>query len=504
MKLAHFLGGAGILALSQVLSRALGVARDHTIAQIFGATGGTGIFQLDTYYAAFRLPDLLYNLLIVGVLSAAFVPLLAEQRDSEAVRRYASNTLNLLLVCTLILAGVLYLLSEPLTALLVPGYTPEATALTAKLLQIQLLAPVAFAASAVFGGLAQHYGRYGYYALAPVLYNLGIIVGALLWGSRYGVVGLAWGTALGAGLHAAIQLPGVLSAGFRWRAIWQPTALRTLVSLGSLRVLIQVLSQIGQIAIVYLASLIGVGALAVYQYAWNLASLPWGVVGVAVATTSYGTLARLASADPRGYHTTLRDSLTKIWFWVIPASAGLLLLSTPLTQLVLAGGSFTTQDTWLVSEALQILALGVPFVSSLPLLNNAYFARKNTRTPLWGALLGLVVLLLCGRVLAADPAWGSSGLALALTLSYVVGTVWLYRQLARTLPSLTAWVELAKTLAGTAIMSGSVWCALLFWPSATTTSMLLVQVLGLATLGGALYLGTMRLLSAQSLSPLLK
>ncbi len=510
------LGGVGLLAVSQLISRALGVWRDHLFAQIFGATGGEGIFQIDAYYAAFRLPDLVYSLLIFGALSAAFVPLITELKERDRENQFASNVLNVLFVSVFVLSIIIFVLAEPLTRLITPGFDAEQITLTAQLLRIQLLAPLFFTLSAVFGGLAQHFHRFTWYALAPVLYNAGIIFGALVWAGEYGVYGLAWGTVLGAGLHAVIQLPGVLRNGFKWQPVFYPRQLRGLFALAGPRMLSVGASQLQLVAITIFASIIGAGALAVFSYAWNLASLPLGVVGVAYATVSFAALARVAGNHGE-FFPLLQRNLLGVLFWAIPAATGLFVLREEITRLILAGGQFTEMDISLVAQSLAYLAPAIPFFTILPLLNNAFFAQKNTRVPLLAGLLALGTTILAAQLLATD--YYSNSLASAYTFANTIGSKFLMNLLAlvdanyypnglaiayalagvvsaglllfllRKKLVLPILKPLTKILLAAAALGGLVLSTANLW-EANSFGMLLAKVIVLSGLGASFYLAT--------------
>ena len=480
-----------LVAASQLLSRALGVYRDHIFADIFGATSGTGIFQLDTYYAAFRLPDLVYSLLILGTLSAAFVPLLAEKGE-RALNEFASNVLNVLFVGVLLLSAGIFVFAEPLTRLITPGFDLEQVALTAQLLRIQLLAPIFFSFSAVFGGLAQHFHRFAWYSLAPILYNAGIIFGALAFGKEFGVFALAWGVALGAFLHALVQLPGIFQGGFHWQAYFYPSQLREFFRLALPRVISIVAGQLQLVAITIFASLLGGGALAIFNYAWNLASLPLGVVGVAFAVTSFAALSKL-SDSPEKFRVKFHENLLSIFFWVIPASVGLFLLRTEITQLILQTGEFGANDVALVASSLAVFAFAVPAISLLPLLNNAFFARKNVRIPLLAGTISLVVVVFSALYITNESATTTLAAAYSRAAIIAAGTLLCF------LPRALQRIPLAafgKILLASAVLGGLVLGLRDLWVVEGFLQ-LLWKTLGIVGLGGAFYLALGKLLNTK-------
>lgn len=467
-----------LLAVSQLFSRLLGVLRDHLIAVHFGTTGA-GANNLDAYFAAFRVPDLVYTLLIFGTLSAAFVPLLAEQKTPADASRLASNTLNVLLVGVAILLAMLAAAAHSLVAVLVPGFTPEAKLLTAELLRIQLLAPFFFTLSAVLGGLAQHLHRFTWYALAPIFYNLGILTGLVFFTPEHGVVGLSWGVALGAGLHAAVQLPTLWRSKIHWQAVWQPRALGQFARLAVPRVVAVVAAQAEFLVLTFFASLVGAGALASFNYAWNLASLPLGVVGLAYATAGFATLSALAGRANEFAARLTRDCVG-VLFWSVPAAVGLLILRTEITQLILSGGAFTAADVTTVAGLLVPLSLAVPAFSLAPLLRNAYFAQKNTRLPLVAGLLTLATTAAGSALLRAE--FGTLALAGAFAAGAMVGLLFLGRALARQYPLPLAHAA-GKVLLAAAGLAATAWPLAHFW--VVDSLLLLVVKIAVVTAGGA-------------------
>jgi putative peptidoglycan lipid II flippase len=478
-----------ILAVSQLLSRILGVVRDATFAHVFGATGGVGIWSLDTYFAAFRLPDLIYSLLIFGTLSAAFIPLLAEKKTEEEVNHFASNTLNVLFIFVLILAVILFVFAKPFLHLITPGFDTAAITQTVLLLRIQLLAPIFFTISAVMGGLAQHFHKFVWYSLAPILYNGGIIFGAIVWGREFGVVGLSYGVALGSCLHALIQIPGMLRAGFRWQPVFRLRELRNLARLSIPRVIAVTASQLQFIAVTFFASLIGGGALAVFNYAYNLASLPLGVVGVAFATVSFAGLTRLVN-QPAEFSKVLRKNILGVLYWVIPSAIGLFVLRVEITQLILARGEFTATDVSLVAQSLAYLAVGIPFFSLLPILNNAFFAKKNTRIPLFANIFCLLITILAAYLLS--PRLASGGLSAAYSLAATVGIIFLFVLLKREV-AFTLGKTLWKIIFIGVVMGYLVWLGNSYF-AARDLIELVMKVAGSGLLGGGFYLLALKFL----------
>jgi len=473
---------------SQLVSRILGVFRDHLFANTFGATSGVGIFDLDTYFAAFRLPDLVYSLLVFGTLSAAFVPLLAEKKNGDELNKFTSNVFNVLFVGILILTGFIFIFAEPLTKMITPGFSSEKIVITAQLLRIQLLAPIFFTFSAIFGGLAQHFHKFVWYSLAPIFYNLGIIFGTIFWGQEFGVFGASWGVALGAFAHAAIQLPGIWRSGFRWKPVFHLRQLKPFLRLAGPRVVAVSASQLQFVTITIFASFVGGGTLTIFNFAWNLASLPLGVVGIAFATTSFAGLARLVKSRDE-FRIKLHANLLGVFFWTLPLAVGLFLLREEITRLILSGGLFSETDVMLVSQSVALFACAVPAMSIYPLLSNAFFAQKNTRVPLIISVFslsitGLGCYFLIGKYL-------SSGLTVAYASAAILGTTLLFLNLPRDFQKIP-FIKFSKILLSSILLGvlifivGKVWIAKDFFELA-------VKISALSILGGSFYLGATRI-----------
>ena len=488
--------GALLLACSQLISRMLGVVRDSVFASTYGASAGNGIYNLDTYFAAFRLPDLIYNLLIFGALSAAFVPLLTarEQQGQKAVDHLASGTLVAVCGATLVACAVAYVGAVPITHVIAPGLSGADSLQAAALLRIQLLAPIFFSFSAVFGALAQLRGQFAWYAVAPLLYNAGIIAGAYFGGAEYGVYAASWGVAAGAGLHALIQGVGVAHMGFRFRLKRGEHFADQcqLVRLGLPRMGALATQQIQLIIIAATATLLSAKALTVFNFAFNLVSLPLGIVGLSAATVSFGRLSK-AAEDPHAFAGILWRGLTSILFWVVPATLGLLILRTDIAELILGRGYFLPMDIAAVAREVLWLSPAIPLLCIVPFVQNAFFAQKNTFTPWMTGLLGLALTLLgAGATVGA-------GMPLSVGMLYMGASVvsggWLL--------ALCVWrfgiggwgwyrAVLRILLAG-CVMAGVVgwiawsWEAAGFWQEC-------VKVLVCTGVGGVVYIGVARVL----------
>ena len=277
---------AFVLGAASLVSRLLGLVRDRILAGSFGAGS-----ELDIYYAAFRVPDLVYSLVVLGAISAGFIPVFVGylQKNKEKAWYLANGLLNLMALSLIVVCFVLIILAPWLVKLVAPGFSEDNLSLTIQLTRIMFLSPFFLGLSAVFGGILQSFRRFLIYSLGPVMYNLGIIFGALVLVERFGLVGLAYGVSLGAFLHMLIQVPSAYSSGFRWRPVFDLkfAGLRRVLKLMPPRILNTALNQIIFWLMTVFASFLAVGSIAVYNFAYNIWSFPLGIFGLSFVVATF-------------------------------------------------------------------------------------------------------------------------------------------------------------------------------------------------------------------------
>lgn len=431
-------GAAFIIALSGIFSRLLGFLRDRMLASTFGAGGA-----LDAYYAAFRIPDLFYGLLVAGALSAAFVPLFTELQE-ENVKASWKLTNGLLQAIVLVLGALsllAFLFAPFLVQLLVPGFNEEQQHLTTTLTRIMLLSPLLLGLSAVFGGVLVSLKRFIAYSLAPVLYNLGIIFGIALLVPHYGIEGVAWGVVLGALLHMLVQYPAFLSSGFMQTKetlfFWRDKRLCEVIRLMVPRSLSMGITQVSLFVVTIFASTLSVGSLAAFNFANNIQSVPLGVFGVAFSLAAFPVLSAYAAKKK---HTAFFDSLVhtsrRILFFVIPVSVAMILFRAQFVRIILGSGAFDWEDTIMTFEILQYFALSLFAQCLIPLFARSFFALKNTKTPLYIALFSEVIHIV--SLMWLLPLYQEKALALSFSIGTTVNFVLLYWALRKRIP---AWKD---------------------------------------------------------------
>jgi len=459
-----------LLALAAFLSSVLGVIRDHLLAKSFGATSGLGIYNLDVYYAAFRIPDLLYLILVMGAISAAFIPIFTQYKkegDLKNAWAFASNMLHLMLIAVSVMAIVAFIFAPQLAKLVASGFTPEAFDLTVKLMRVMLLSPIIFTFSSVFISLQDSFKSFFFRSLSPIFYNLGIVLSVIFFAERFGVVGVTWGVIFGAGLSLLIQLPSLRLIGYKHLWILDTKRADTVKAFTLMipRVMAMSMYQISQVAYTLIASFLATGSITVLYFANNLYSLPLAIIAVSFSITSFATLSELAterSTEP--FSLEIKRVMQQVLFLVFPATVGVLLLRMEIIDAVLLSGKFTASDAALTSQVLFIMIISLFTHSLILLLTRGFYAYHNTKTPFyasfWGAILGVGI----AYTLALKLAWGVIGVGVAITVSNIfvfsILYVLLRKKLGRSI--LELW-NILKMLLASLVMGGVVYLIRISW-----------------------------------------
>jgi len=367
------------------------------LGAIFGTTAA-----YDAYVAAARIPDILFALIAGGALSSAFIPTFSgyfARDDARGGWRLASGVVNLLLIA-LTTAAALAWLGAPLlvSGVLAPGFPPEQQALTVSLVRIMLIAPIFFGVSGVVMGILNARQHFLLPALAPCLLNVSIIGCAWLLTPRLGVRALALGYVLGAVLHLTAQLPGLVLVKARYHPLLtlRDPGVREVLRLMAPRVLGLATVHLNFMVNTNLGSRLGEGAVSALNYAWLMMLLPQGVFALAVATAAFPTFAEQAGRGEReAMRATLSATLRAVWFVIIPAAVGLLVLGRPLVALLFERGVFAAASTEAVAWALAFYALGLVGHAGIEIIARAFYALHDTWTPVWvgGLAMGLNVAL---------------------------------------------------------------------------------------------------------------
>ncbi|MFN2200758.1 MAG: murein biosynthesis integral membrane protein MurJ [Caldilineaceae bacterium] len=453
-------GATLIVMVFFVLSRVTGLAREIIIGAQFGTSA-----SLDAYLAAFRLPDLLFQLVAGGALGSAFIPTFATywvRDDRNGAWLLFSRVLNLVTLVLVLLAAAGAVFAPALVEhVIAPGFAPEQQALSASLMRWMMISTVIFGASGLVMAALNALQHFLLPALAPVVYNVSIILGAWVLAPRMGIYGLIVGVLCGAAGHLLVQIPGLFRQHAKYTFDWtvrDPGVYEVLRLMGP-RVLGLLFVQLHFLVNTILASGLGEGSLSSLNYAWLLMLLPLGVFAQAIATASFPTLsAQIAAGQTEAMRATFGQILRIVFFLTIPAAAALLILRVPIIQLLFQRRQFTEQSTMMVAYALQFYALGLVAHSAVEITVRAFYALHNTWTPVLVGVAAMTLNILLS-LLWVD-ALGYGGLALANTTATTVEMLfllWLLRRRMGGLDGLRLAGTIARCVLATGLMAGALW-----------------------------------------------
>jgi putative peptidoglycan lipid II flippase len=495
---------ASIVMVAFAISRVLGLVRDMVIAGQFGT--GT---EMDAYRVAFRVPDLIFQLIAGGALASAFIPtfrVYLAQGQRAGAGGLASGIINLLVV-VLTCSALLAAFTAPwiIETVIAPGFDAETTALTADLMRVMLISTVIFGVSGVVMGALNAQQHFLLPAIAPMMYNLAIIGGALLLAESLGVMGLAVGVVVGSALHLLVQTPGLVHFGARytpWLTL-HDSGVREVGRLMGPRVLALAVVQINFLVSTNLASRMTEGSVSALSFAWLLMLLPVGVLAQAVATAAFPTFsAQVARGEQTSMRSALAATLRAVFVLSLPAMVGLIVLREPLVALLFERGAFDEASTELVAWAVLFFALGLAAHGGLEIVNRAFFAMHDTKTPLLVSggtmLLNLALSLTLPPLFLALGWMAHGGLALSISLATmleVVGLLWIIRRRLGGLEGRRSLPTLVRSTVAAAIMGLVLAVLLMAFPDANA---LLLGLAGIV-LGVAVYFGTAWALGVEEL-----
>ncbi len=366
------------------LSQILGLFRDRSFAHFIGPST-----TLDAYYAAFRIPDFIFISIASLVSITVLIPFLLSKMSGDEVTKEARKFLDdvfttflLAMVCVSLLA---FILMPYLTSHTAPGFSPEIRQNVIDLSRIMLLSPIFLGLSSLFGSITQLFRKFLIYALSPVFYNLGIIIGVLFLFPIWGVKGLAFGVVLGSLMHLCIQVLASIESGFAPRFSWSPdlNEVKRVVMVSLPRTLGLSFNNIALIAIVAFASYLKGGSISIFSLSLSLQSVPLGIIGLSYAVAAFPTLTKsYAKGEIKEFEEHLRFAARQIIFWSLPVTFLFIVLRAQIVRVILGSGSFSWENTRLVAASLAVFSISIVAQGLIALFARAYYARGDTRRPL--------------------------------------------------------------------------------------------------------------------------
>ena len=381
-----------VLAVMVLLSRVLGLIRDRLLSNYFSPE------QLGVYFAAFRIPNFIFELLVMGALTSAFIPVytkyLSEDKEKEA-QRIAAVLINVSVVALAIAAIPLYIGAEWISRMLAPGFNPSQIAEMSRYTRFILVFQVApLLVGNVFTGILQSHNLFLIPAAAPVMYNVGIIVGTVLFSAAYGMWGPVIGVGIGAFLFAIIQIPLVLQLGYRHSKEVNPK-LPGVQEVGRLmgpRTLGLAVSQIDITVDLIMASLLGARMVTIFNFAQHLQQLPVGLFGATIGQAALPSLSTYSAKEKTGeFIETLQSAMHQILFWVLPSSVLFIVLRIPVVRLIFGAQHFDWSAT--VDTGMTLSAFGISLFAQaiIQVLARGFYALYDSKTPV---TIGVLTVLL--------------------------------------------------------------------------------------------------------------
>ena len=514
-------GGGGGMALARaglivsgayLVSRVLGYVR----VVVIGSTLGAGP-ELDAFFAAFRIPDLIFQLVAAGTVAAALVPMVAGELVTGRTSRawhIVSTIASLMTVGLVILVSVAWLAAPVLVPLIAPGFAGGQLQQTIELTRLMLLAPMFLALGGVATSALNAHNRFAASALAPIVYNLAIIGAALILTHSLGVTGLAIGVVVGSLGHLLVQLPPLARAGFRFTPnldAGDPEVRQALRLMGPRTVALGA-GQITFVVATAFASGLAAGSVTAFTFAFTVFSIPLSVIGVPLGIVALPTLSRdLARGAVDEFVALMSRAIRLILFLILPLVALGIALRGPATTVLFNHGKFTGESVQLVAATLLVLLLALPGEGLLTILVRAFYANRDTRTPALAAILGVVLNVVVGAFALYVLGWGLAGIAAGIAVGSSVEAIVLALVLRREIPAFdprqivtpAAPVVVASLAAGFAA-AGVVVILDPGLAGAPTQVRALVELVVGGGIGGLVYLALARLLRLPELGLIMR
>jgi putative peptidoglycan lipid II flippase len=446
-----------LISIASFLSYAIGLLRDRIIAVHFGTTSAT-----DAYNASFLIPDFLFNLFIAGALAAAFLPVFSEYlvKDKEEAHKIADTILTGGTLLIGFLALVAFIFMDKLTPFLFSDIDPSMRQDITNMTRLMLSSAILFSISNTLGNILMAYKQFMSYALSPILYNLGIILGVVFLNERFGIYSAAIGVVIGGILHCGIRFLDLSTSEykFHFRADYKSPGFKKIIKL----MIPQSISLVAQQISLYVFAIVGMnilaGGLAAFNFARNIKSFPISLFGIAFATAVFPYLTNAISTNNhKEYVHHIQKTIQRILFFTIPSMIGMMLLATPIVALILSGGIFKEKSIELTSLLLFFFALSIPFESIIHILSRSFYALQNTVTPMIINICTTILIAVFTWIVA--PIWGIQWFAIIWSIGFVLQVIVLLIFLRKELAGFgfkEFFISFAKTILATGLMAAAI------------------------------------------------
>ncbi|MFA6992161.1 MAG: murein biosynthesis integral membrane protein MurJ [Candidatus Gracilibacteria bacterium] len=443
-----------MITITTFISYAIGLLRDRVIAVNFGTSAAT-----DTYNAAFLIPDTLFVTFIAGALAAAFLPIFSEYliKDKKEAYKIANTVLTAGTLLISALAILAFIFMHNLVPLLFPEVPLDAQKDIIGMTRLMLSSAIFFTISNSLGNILMSYKHFLSYSLSPIVYNLGIILGVIFLSEQLGIYSAAIGVIIGGFLHCLVRIFDTLSTDYKFKPqldIKNPGFIR-IIKLMIPRTIGLISWQIN----LYMFSVVGMklmdGGLAAFNFARNIQSFAVSMIGISFATAIFPDLSiSITNNDPEAYTSHVQKTSQRILFFTIPAMVGIIMLSRPLVELILAGGVFDESSIALTSLILFYFAISIPFESLTHILQRAFYAKQDTKTPMMVSIVSMFLMAFCTYTVASKYGiqWFPIGFTLGMAFQ-VLAMTFLGRKSFKSFKHKEFIMSLSKTFLASGLMA---------------------------------------------------
>ncbi len=383
------------------ISQLLGLIRDRTLAHVVGAGP-----VLDVYYAAFRIPDFLY----ISIASLASVTVLlpflvdkmnGEDKANDKARAFMNNIFSAFMLFMLVTSILIAIFIPYLVHLIAPGFNDYQIGLLITTTRIMLISPIFIGLSNLIGSITQLFRNFLVFSLSPIFYNIGILFGVIFLYSRLGIYGLSIGVIFGAVMHFLIQVPVVLKNNFfprfvvniKWSEIWK------VVKLSAPRTLTLSVNSLAFISLIAMASTLKEGSISLFTFAYNLQSVPVGIIGISYSVAAFPVLVKSFSMkDMDNFIGQIISASRQIIFWSLPIITLLIVLRAQIVRVILGSNTFTWSDTRLTAASVSLFVVSLATQGLVLLFVRGYYASGNTKKPLFINVFSSIMVIVFAQI----------------------------------------------------------------------------------------------------------
>ncbi|MBU4536548.1 murein biosynthesis integral membrane protein MurJ [Patescibacteria group bacterium] len=395
---------AYVLGFSAFLSQLLALLRDRILAHSFGAGE-----VLDIYYSAFRIPDFIFITVASIVSVSVLIPFLSQERNEEKAKKFMNEVFSTFFLLILIISAITFLFIPKIIPFIFRGFSADVLEQVILLTKIMLMSPILLGLSNFFTSIIQTQKKFFVYALSPLLYNIGIIIGILWYYPLWGISGLALGVVTGAFLHLIIQLPSIYNSGFipKFTLKIYKNRIKSLMVLSLPRTLAVSASSLAILVLISIATYMREGSIAIFNFSYALQSVPLTIIGVSYTTAAFPMLSQISKEKRVEFMEQISITTRHILFWTIPALVLFFILRAQIVRTVLGSGEFTWVDTRLTAACLAIFALSIPAQSLILFFVRGYYAAGITKRPVlinvFSSIFIIVLVFLFKWIFASVP-----------------------------------------------------------------------------------------------------